>query len=73
MGKGSQRPTMTNQPETKPMTIEQHKDFLANFQAERIEHDQKIAAAREKIEAMLTELRAFDIETNNAFNKGAIK
>ena len=62
---------MTNQLETKPMTIEQHKDFLAKFQAARIEHDQKIAAAREKIEAMLSELRAFDIETNNAFNKGA--
>ena len=55
------------------MTLEQHKDFLANFQAQRIEHDQKIAAARETIEAMLLELRAFDIETNNVFNKGSIK
>ena len=50
-----------------------HQDFLANFQAKRIEHDKKIAAARETTEAMLSELKAFDIETNNVFNKGSIK
>jgi len=50
------------------MTITQHKDFLANIRAQRIEMDQQIADARADTRAMLLELRAFDIETNNAFN-----
>ena len=54
------------------MTLEQHNKFLADFRTQRIEHDQKITDAKAKLEAMLKELRAFDIKTNNAFNKGAI-
>ena len=54
------------------MTLEQHNKFLANFRTQRIEHDQKIADAKAKLDVMLKELRAFDIKTNNAFNKGAI-
>jgi hypothetical protein len=63
---------LTNQPETDQMTLEQHNKFLANFRTQRIEHDQKIADAKAKLDVMLKELRAFDIKTNNAFNKGAI-
>tara|TARA_R110002153_G_scaffold253322_1_gene411319 strand:- start:1313 stop:1492 length:180 start_codon:yes stop_codon:yes gene_type:complete len=58
--------------ETNLMTLEQHNKFLADFRTQRIEHDQKITDAKAKLEAMLKELRAFDIKTNNAFNKGAI-
>tara|TARA_R100001377_G_scaffold66136_1_gene41413 strand:- start:575 stop:760 length:186 start_codon:yes stop_codon:yes gene_type:complete len=54
--------------ETNQMTIIQHKDFLANIRAQRIEMDQQIADARADTRAILLELRAFDIETNNAFN-----
>ena len=72
MDKGTNALNLTNQPETDQMTLEQHKDFLADIRAQRIERDQQIADARASTEAMLKELRAFDIKTNNAFNKGAI-
>ena len=72
MGKGTNALFLTNQPETDQMTLEQHKDFLADIRAQRIERDQQIADAGAKLEAMLSALRAFDIETNNAFNKGEI-
>ena len=63
------------------MTIEQHKDFLVDFRAQQIELNQQISDAGAKLEAMLSALRALDIETKkatglylaqrDAFNKGA--
>ena len=48
------------------MTLEKHDEFLANFRTQRIEHDQKIADAKAKLDVMLAELKAFDIRQGKA-------
>ena len=48
------------------MTLEKHNEFLANFRTQRIEHDQKIADAKAKLDVMLAELKAFDMNQDIA-------
>jgi len=48
----------------------EHAAFMAEMEAIRISAQIKIDAASVALDQMLSELRQFDIETKNAFNKG---
>jgi len=47
----------------------QHADFMAEMRQKRIEHENKISLIRKDLDKILSELKQFDKETNNAFNK----
>lgn len=46
-----------------------HAEFMADMEKIRLATNAKLDAASKQLDAMLTELKQFDKETNNAFNK----